>query len=328
MSALAYDLPLATRIVREAVRDKSYRAFPLGQEAGHFLRFKRKRLTDPSYRDYEACLDKLARHYTDLEIGDFEPPMGTERVEELLDDLWGHRAPRTYNKNLSILREFFKWAVLRGKLHGDPTLAIERAKQGGTYRTTFTDDQRRAVLAENPDLRDRLALRLLMDFGLRKGALQAVQFKHFDHQRRRLTIFTKGRKVREIPIPQASFWLDLDGLILDTEARSEHYLLQRRKQIPGVGLRSFPDRPKGDHGMHDWWYECLVRADVVEAGTTSGERMHKARHTAGQRVLDKTGNLKAVQKLLGHASIATTADIYTDWDIDQLAETMRKVVEE
>ena len=54
--------------------------------------------------------------------------------------------------------------------------------------------------------------------------------------------------------------------------------------------------------------------------------MHKARHTAGQRVLDKTGNLKAVQKLLGHASIQTTGDIYTDWDIEQLAETMLEAV--
>ncbi len=51
--------------------------------------------------------------------------------------------------------------------------------------------------------------------------------------------------------------------------------------------------------------------------------MHKARHTAGQRVLDATGNLKAVQKLLGHASIPTTGDIYADWDIDQLADTLR-----
>ena len=43
-------------------------------------------------------------------------------------------------------------------------------------------------------------------------------------------------------------------------------------------------------------------------------------------MLDKTGNLKAVQKLLGHASIQTTADIYTDWDIEQLTETMREVL--
>jgi len=65
---------------------------------------------------------------------------------------------------------------------------------------------------------------------------------------------------------------------------------------------------------------------VVTTGTTSGERMHKSRHTAGQRVLDATGNLKAVQKLLGHASIQTTGDVYADWDIDQLAATLLDVL--
>lgn len=45
-------------------------------------------------------------------------------------------------------------------------------------------------------------------------------------------------------------------------------------------------------------------------------------HTAGQRVLDSTGNLKAVQKLLGQ----TTGDVYADWDIDQLAATMAEVL--
>lgn len=84
----------------------------------------------------------------------------------------------------------------------------------------------------------------------------------------------------------------------------------------------------GEHGAHDWWYKRLEAAGIVEEGQRSGERMHKARHTAGQRVLDKTGNLKAVQKLLGHATIATTADIYTDWDIDQLAQTMTDVLDE
>jgi site-specific recombinase XerC len=54
--------------------------------------------------------------------------------------------------------------------------------------------------------------------------------------------------------------------------------------------------------------------------------MHKAHHAAGQRVLDSTGNLEAVQKLLGHSSIQTTGDIYADWDIDQLTATMAEVL--
>ena len=100
----------------------------------------------------------------------------------------------------------------------------------------------------------------------------------------------------------------------------------RQKTVPRAGVVRFPDKPMGDHGLHDWWYRRLEEAGVVAKRTISGERMHKARHTAGQRVLDQTSNLKAVQKLLGHATIQTTGDIYTDWDIDQLAATMADVL--
>jgi integrase/recombinase XerC len=317
----------AARIMREAVRDKSYQLTPIGGEARDYLRVKRKRLTASSYRDYEGGLDKLARHFPDLQLEDFEPPTGTERIEEFLDALWGDAAPRTYNKNLSITKDFFRFQIMRGRLHGDPTLAIERARKRDVYRTTFSGDQRRAIIAEQDSRRDRIALRLLLDYGLRKGALQAVQFKHFDHQRKRLTIFTKGAKVRELPLPHPAFWLDLERHILDVGAEPHHFLMcarrRGRRNIPGLEI---PEQQMSGHGLHKWWYRCLENAGIVAAGTQSGERMHKARHTAGQRVLDASGNLKAVQKLLGHSSIQTTGDIYADWDIDQLAATMADVL--
>jgi integrase len=119
--------------------------------------------------------------------------------------------------------------------------------------------------------------------------------------------------------------------IIDWGAEPEHYLLCRRsvrpnRHRPGEKfVIEYRDQPMGVHGLHSWWYRCLARAGITPAGVERGERMHKAGHTAGQAVLDKTGNLKAVQKLLGHSSITTTADVYTDWDIDQLEETMRLV---
>jgi integrase len=312
----------AMRIIREAMRDKSYQLLPLGEDVATYLRSKRKRLTDSSYRDYESGLDKLARHFGDLRVEDFEPPLGTERIEEFLEHQWGSAAPRTYNKNLSIVSDFFDWYVRRGRLHGDPTTPIERAKARGVYRTTFSPDQRRAILAAQEDLRDRIALRLLLEYALRKGSLQATQFSHFDHVRKRLTIFAKGGKVRNLPIPDVAFWHDLERLILDTEAEAHHYLLQRTKGN-GAVRRRIPDKPMGVHGLHDWWYRCLANAGIVPEGVTSGERMHKARHSAGQRLLDHTGNLKAVQQLLGHESIQTTGDIYVGWDEEQLAASLQ-----
>jgi integrase/recombinase XerC len=316
----------AARIMREAVRDKSYQLLPLGMDVAAYLRAKRKRLSPASQRAYESSLDKLARHFPDLAVEDFEPPIGTERLEEYLDAHWGRdHTPATYNTNLSITSDFFKFWVRRGRLHGDPTLLIERARKVQTYRTTFSGEQRRAIIAAQEDLGERIALRLLLDYGLRKGSLQAVQFKHFDHHRRRLTIFAKGGKVRELPLPHPAFWFDLERFILDVEAQPNHYLLCRRA---GRYKTRQPDKPMGVHGMHRWWYACLAAAGIVPEGTSSGERMHKARHTAGQRVLDATGNLKAVQKLLGHASIQTTGDIYADWDIDQLTTSLAQVFAE
>jgi integrase len=75
-------------------------------------------------------------------------------------------------------------------------------------------------------------------------------------------------------------------------------------------VTEFKGEPMGVHGLHRWWYRCLARSGVVASGQTSGKR-----------------NLEAVQKLLGHSSITTTADIYTNWDIDQQEETMRQVAQ-
>jgi integrase len=303
------------------VRDKVYQLYPIGMEAAAYLRAKRKRLTKGSYRKYESALDKLARYYPYLELKDFEPPVGTQRVEEFMDQTWGDLAARTYNSNLSVIKDFFKYLVVREELHGDPTLAIERAKARDPHRETFSIDQYRAIVASQEDLRDWVALRLLLDYGIRKGALRAVQFKHFDHVRKRLTIFTKGETVHVLPIPDPAFWHDLERLILDTEAAPGHYLVPGRRGNR-YGSKLLPDTQISNHALHDWWYARQVQAGIVAEGTTKGAGLHKARYTAGQKLLDSTGNLKAVQKLLGHKSLMTTADVYVDWDVDQLTQSL------
>ena len=157
-----------------------------------------------------------------------------------------------------------------------------------------------------------------------------MRLRDFDRERQRLSFVTKNGRQQTLPLVDSSLWDDLARV----DASSDHLLCRRRQvwrgYLPDGSSRfehkRYPHLPMGTHGLHDWWYARLADAGLVERGTTSGQRMHKARHSAGQRVLDSTGNLKAVQRLLGHASISTTADIYVDWDIDQLAETMRQTL--
>jgi integrase len=354
------------------------RAVSLPRAAATYLLFKRKRLTAASERGYCAVLDAFSAAHSDLLIADLEPPHGSTLIEDFLTARWGDRAPRTYNKSHSILSDFIKFHVARGTLHRDPMLTLDRAKPRQFHRTTFNAEQRDRIFAANPEPRDQIALHLLLDYGIRKGALQGVRFDDFNHEARRLVVFTKGGKIHELPIPDDHVWTLLD----DLAEPGNHYLLPKqvqRRRIPphrqqlrqagdlvtallnavasvddpacarelarvteaateaarwlslGVAAASVQVRrtyaaPIGDHAAHDWWYRCLNRAGIVDKGVTRGQRMHKARHSAGQRVLDKTGNLKAAQTLLGHATIATTGDAYTGWETVQMAGTMRDVL--
>lgn len=308
----------AARMMREAMRDKTYQLTPLGMESAEFLRFQRKRLAQNSLDAYESTLNVFCLHFPTSTLADLEPPAGIALVETFLDAGWGDKAPASYNRHLAALRSFFRYQVARQKMHGDPTLVVEPARKRQLYRETFSEDQCQAIIASQDELRDRIAVRLMVHYGLRRGGMLAIQFKHFDHVRKLLSVFLKGGKVQKLPIPESAFWHDLERLILDVGAGPGYFLMcaQNRPQ----------DRPMSAGGFHKWWYRSLAKAGVVPEGTTAGERPHKARHTAGQRILDGTrGNLKATQKFLGHTSIRTTADTYTDWDVYQLADTLTDV---
>jgi site-specific recombinase XerD len=350
-------------------------ATPLEHYTDTYLGFKRKRLTAKSERGYRAILQAFAAYYPTKEIEDFEPPTGSVLIEDFLTAKWGDSAPRTYNKSHSVLSNFFVHQVARGTLSRDPMLTIERAKARQVHRQTFTDDQRQRMLATNPYPREQIAIRLLFDYGVRKGALQNVQIKHFDRAHRRLTIFTKGEKIFDIPIVDEYVWRCLELL----GEPGGHYLIpkqtQRRRKPPhrkqfdraqtlldelvetlvevdddacaremgelagllgivenwldltvgaaSVQVRRYPAERMGEHGMHSIWYRWLARAGIVAPGTTSGSKMHAARHTAAQRLLEKTGNMRAVQALLCHSSMNTTEN-YVGWEIEQLAGSLRE----
>jgi hypothetical protein len=84
-----------------------------GLEVACYYRWKKNEwgARAETLRDYEAILAKLALDHADLELVDFEPPVGTERLREFIDDRWGERTGRTRAKVISVLRDFFAYQV-------------------------------------------------------------------------------------------------------------------------------------------------------------------------------------------------------------------------
>ena len=341
------DLATAARMLRESVKDKSYRAYPLGGEWAAFMRWGRGSWTEATYREYESCGDKFARFFLDLELADFEPPLGTERLEEFLDATWGDKAPGTYNKHVTTLHQFFKFAQLKEKLHGDPSLPLRRRKKRDVHRTIFNEDHTRQILAAGPSddpkymHRDRVCLRLLLERGIRKGTLRAIQYKHFDTTRRTLTLFSKGGRVRDMRIGDDAFWADLALTQMALGAQPDHYLLGSRHTFnrfcgydPVTGEKKIqrieedrPEKPLSSTATHHWWYRCLERAGVAAKGQRAGEKMHKARYSAGQALLEETHDIVLVQKLLGHASPATTQAHYVGYDEFQVDDQIQAMLD-
>jgi integrase len=286
--------------------------YTIGEGTRAFLRSKDRRLAPSSFIEYQRVMNFMVEDLgADTPIAKFEPPRGTDLLEEWLDSRW-RETLHSYNRNLSVVKQLVKFLVGRQYLDRDPLLLTERKQPEKHSRSTFDEKTVRRILSTADNPRDRVALRLLLIYGLRKGALTNLQLMCFDHSRRMVTFKTKGRKYHAIPIAGEDVWRDV-ALV---GGSPEHYLLHRR---------GHSELPMSPHGIHLWWYDLLEKAGVVDEGATSGQRMHKARHTAGQRLLDSTGNLKATQELLGHASIQTTGDVYAGWTAEQLRSQMEDI---
>jgi site-specific recombinase XerC len=342
--------------MRDALKDRSYRATPLGLEVARYYRWKKNEwgATKQTLRDYEAILAKLAIFHADLELRDLEPPVGTERLRECWDYHWGERSARTRAKARSVWVDFFDWAIRERGLRGNPARALASPKKRAVKRDPFPPSFVERVIAGQDHLADRLGCRLVLEYALRRSELADVQIKSFDIERRRLTVTGgKGGTTRVLPIVEESFWRDLGALTLLERLGPDSYLLystDRRKircepdeaeESLNVGrgrtihyryrtLRDF-SKPKQGTAMHRWWYGCLERADLVDPGVTSGLHMHRGRHTVATEILRRTGNLAAAKEMLGHKDIKTTIDAYAqfdDTDLERVLKSIRGITED
>ena len=319
------ELAAAARVIRASMRDKSYRSTPIGLIVGRYCRWKRNEwgATPATMRDYEIPLSRLAVDHADLKLADFEPPVGTDLVREFLERHWGERAPRTRAKNLSILRDFFRWAVAEGLIYGEPTVPIRRPRKRGTVRGVFAEHLPMRIVQAQPRLRDRVALLLLFELGLRKAELCGVRFADFDGSRKLLTIRGKGGKVRTVPYHVPHLIAALEQHILEREAAPAEYLLYPERHGPKIAggplelLWEDRLKPMGPTTAHRWWHACLARAGVPP------QPMHEARHTAISAFIRKTGRMELAQQLAGHTSIQTTVDIYGHVQTSDLEQAMR-----
>ncbi|CAI3800035.1 tyrosine recombinase XerC [Pseudarthrobacter sp. MM222] len=223
----------------------------------------------------------------------------------------------TLGRRSATARAFTAWAVREERIEADPALRLKAPKrekslpgvlhQGQVLRLVEGAESAAAEGGLLP-LRDRAMVELLYATGVRVGELAGLDIDDLDPDRRTLRVIGKGNKERTVPygLPAAlavDDWLRRGRPALATEASGPALFLGARgKRVDQRQVRS------------------VVHALLEALGDTSATGPHALRHSAATHLLDGGADLRAVQEILGHSSLATT-QIYTHVSVDRLRKS-------
>ncbi|HMM96663.1 MAG: tyrosine recombinase XerC [Micrococcales bacterium] len=223
-------------------------------------------------------------------------------------------ARSTVARTSASLRTFFRWCERTGRVEHDPALRLAAPKRHRTLPPVLTQRSAASLLevagvaADDADpvhLRDRAALELLYGTGIRVGELAGADVDDVDLDAQVLRVVGKGDKERRVPFgaparDAVSDWLETGRPALATATSGPALLLGRR------GRRVDPRQ------VRDAVHRLLEHVpDAPDLGP------HGLRHSAATHLLEGGADLRMVQELLGHASLATT-QIYTHVSVDRL----------
>jgi integrase/recombinase XerC len=226
----------------------------------------------------------------------------------------------TLARRAATARSFTAWAVREELLEADPALRLKAPKLEKTLPGVLNQQQVLRVLGgleEAADdggplaIRNRAMVELLYATGLRVGELAGMDVDDLDPDRRTLKVLGKGNKERTVPygVPAAvavDDWLRRGRPVLAAETSGPALFL-------GVRGRRVDQRQ----------VRAVVK-DLLDAlGDTAATGPHALRHSAATHLLDGGADLRAVQEILGHSSLATT-QIYTHVSVDRLRRSYQQ----
>lgn len=220
---------------------------------------------------------------------------------------------KTLQRKLSSLRSFYQFLVRKQELKNNPAIDVRAPKTGRKLPDTLDTDVLTQLL-EIPGnsilaIRDRAIMELFYSSGLRLSELVNLNITSIDLTENILEAFGKGNKTRLLPIGKKAVdalnhWLKHRVEL----AKIEETALFVSKRGTRISTRSVQQR------LNHW---------RKKQGLEQHIHPHKLRHSFASHILESSGDLRAVQELLGHADISTT-QIYTHLDFQHLANVYDK----
>lgn len=215
---------------------------------------------------------------------------------------------RTLRRRIAALRHYYKWRVNNKLTEKNPFLLTESPRVGEHFPSVLYEEDTKALLAANAKrddklmIRDQAILHLLLASGLRASETVALTLQDIDFKNRIMRIRGKGNKERLVPFSEGAR-SDLQTYI--NELRPQLLAEDKFGRPTGVVFLNANGRPLTTRGL-----EYILKSVENKIGAYYDLHPHLLRHSFATDLLSKGADLRVIQELLGHESIATT-QIYT-----------------
>ncbi len=233
--------------------------------------------------------------------------------------------PRSIARKLSAWRGFFDWLAENDAIPANPVDGVKAPKRDKPLPKALSADDAVRLVAEGAPGRDtqaadelcnRAMFELLYSSGLRVSELSALDVRFIkegdyasagwiDFNEQEVSVTGKGNKQRKVPVGQPALqaiaaWLAVRDTLVRTDPRPLFLTARGTRMSPRV-------------------LQLRLKAHARALGIPANVHPHVLRHSFASHVLQSSGDLRAVQEMLGHASIAAT-QVYTSLDFQRLAQ--------
>jgi integrase/recombinase XerC len=210
---------------------------------------------------------------------------------------------------LSAWRGLFAFLMQRHDYGSNPCAGLKAPKSAKTLPQALSTDQAVSLVTIEGDepltLRDRAILELFYSSGLRLAEMVSLDINALDLGNGTVTVTGKGRKTRIVPMGSHAVkairkWLQIRSSIARADPQAL-FITQQGKRITPRAIQ---------YRLKQW---------AIKQGINTDVHPHMLRHSFATHVLQSSGDLRAVQEMLGHANISTT-QVYTHLDFQHLAK--------
>ena len=267
-----------------------------------YLTFE-KRYSPHTLKAYQRDIEQFAAVHG-AAWGEVKPNQVSSMVARLRSK---GASPRTCQRLLASLRSFFRYLEKQGVVQANPAAGVRSPKRGNRLPNTLDADLTAKLFDAKPssalEKRDLAMIELLYGSGIRLSELVRIDIQDLNLTNGMVQVTGKGEKTRIVPLGGQSI------------AAIEAYLATRPGAEPSAAL--FVTRngkrlsPRTVQQRVKRWGQARLGSNELHP--------HLLRHSFASHVLESSGDLRAVQEMLGHADIATT-QIYTHLDFQHLAK--------